>query len=294
MSSREAVTVIGLGAMGSTMAEVFLAAGHPTTVWNRSPGKASKLVAAGAVEAATAAEAVAASNLVVISQVDYTAMDESLAAADLAGRVLVNLSSDSPDRLRTASLAVADRGGALVTGGIMVPPPGIGQPGAYVFYSGQADVVEAHRETLEVLGRADYMGADPGLAMLYYQAMLNMFWTTLVSYFYSAALVGTAGITAEALRPYAAALLSDLTDEGPMGFLKILTEEIERGVYPGAENNLHMQAVGSEHVVDAFSQVGLDTGVPRALAKLFAQADAAGHGPAGLTALIEVIRKPAS
>ncbi|TDD29923.1 NAD(P)-dependent oxidoreductase [Kribbella turkmenica] len=294
MSSREAVTVIGLGAMGSTMAEVFLAAGHPTTVWNRTAGKAGKLVAAGAAEAATAAEAVAAGNLVVISQVDYAAMDDSLAGAELEGRVLVNLSSDNPDRLRAASLAVADRGGTLVTGGIMVPPPGIGQPGAYVFYSGPAEAVEAHRETLQLLGRADYMGTDPGLAMLYYQAMLNMFWTTLTSYMYSAALVGTADVGPEQLRPYAAALLTDMADEGPMGYLKILTTEIAQGVYPGEENNLHMQAVGSEHVVDAFEQVGLDTGMPRALAALFASADAAGHGRDGLGALTEAIRKPAA
>ncbi|GAB2680755.1 NAD(P)-binding domain-containing protein [Kribbella swartbergensis] len=284
--------MIGLGAMGSTMAEVFLAAGHPTTVWNRTPGKAAKLVAAGAVEAPTAAEAVAAGTLVVISQVDYAAMDASLAGVDLTGKVLANLSSDSPDRLRAASKSVAERGGNLVPGGIMVPPPGIGKPGAYVFYSGSAEAVDAHRETLEVLGRVDYMGADPGLAMLYYQAMLNLFWTTLASYLYSAALVGTAGVSAEQVRPYAAALLSDLTDEGPMGFLKILTAEIEQGVYPGGENNLHMQAVGSEHVVDAFEQVGLDTGMPRALAALFARADAAGHGPDGFSALIEMIRKP--
>jgi 3-hydroxyisobutyrate dehydrogenase-like beta-hydroxyacid dehydrogenase len=294
MSSREAVTVIGLGAMGSTMAEVFLAAGHPTTVWNRTPGKAAELVAAGAVEAATATEAVAASNLVVISQIDYAAMDASLAGVDLSGKVLVNLSSDSPVVLRTASQSVAERGGTLVTGGIMVPPPGIGQPGAYVFYSGSEASLEAHRETLEALGRVDYMGADPGLAMLYYQAMLNMFWTTLASYMYSTALVGTAGVDPEQLRPYAAALLSDMTDEGPMGYLKILAEEISRGVYPGEENNLHMQAVGSEHVVHAFDQVGLDTGMPRALATLFARADAAGQGLAGLSGLIEVIRKPAA
>ncbi|WP_132150975.1 NAD(P)-dependent oxidoreductase [Kribbella antiqua] len=291
MSSREAVTVIGLGAMGSTMAKVFLAAGHQTTVWNRTPGRAASL--SGAVVAPAAAEAVAASNLVVISQVDYAAMNESLAEADLTGRVLVNLSSDSPDRLRTASEWAAERGATLVTGGIMVPPPGIGQPGAYAFYSGPEGVVDQHRETLSVLGRVDYMGADPGLAMLYYQAMLNMFWTTLVSYFYSTALVGTAGVSPEQLRPYAAGLLADLTDDGPMGFLKILTAELEKGEYPGAENNLHMQAVGSEHAAAAFEQVGLDTGMPRALATLFARADAAGHGPEGLSALIEVIRKQA-
>ncbi|WP_350279863.1 NAD(P)-binding domain-containing protein [Kribbella sp. HUAS MG21] len=284
MSSREAVTVIGLGAMGSTMAATFAAAGHPTTVWNRTPGKAAGL---DAREAATAAEAVAASDLVVISQVDYPAMFDSLADADLGGRVLVNLSSDSPERLREASAWVAERGGTLVTGGIMVPPPGIGKPGAYTFYAGPEEAVAAHRSTLEVLGRVDHVGTDPGLAMLYYQAMLNIFWTTLISYFYSASLIGNA----EALRPYVATLLTDLAADGPMGFLRIVTAEIDAGEYPGAQNNLHMQAVGAEHVVQAFSEAGLDVTVPGAMSELFARADQAGYGADGLTALVEMIRK---
>ncbi|MGZ0149736.1 NAD(P)-dependent oxidoreductase [Kribbella sp. WER1] len=285
MSSREAVTVIGLGAMGSTMARTYVAAGHPTTVWNRTPGKADGL---GAVPATTAAEAVAAGAIVVISQVDYHAMYDSLADADLTGRVLVNLSSDSPERLREAAAWVAERGGTLVTGGIMVPPPGIGQPGAYAFYAGPAEALDAHRTTLEVLGRVDHVGTDPGLAMLYYQAMLNIFWTTLISYFYSASLVGDA----EKLRPYAASMLTDLTQDGPMGFLRILTRELESGEYPGADNNLHMQAVGSEHAVQAFTDAGLDVTVPAAVAELFARADAAGYGANGLSALVEMVRKP--
>ena len=277
--------------MGSTMAEVFLAAGHPTTVWNRTPGKAAGLAAA---EAATAADAVAASTLIVISQVDYAAMEESLVSADLSGRVLVNLSSDDPDRLRAASSWAHERGATLITGGIMVPPPGIGKPGAYAFYAGPQDVLETHQETLSALGRVDYVGADPGLAMLYYQAMLTVFWTTLVSFFHSAALVGTAGIKAEDLRPYVATMLTDLTEDGPMGFLKLLTASVDAGVYPGGQNNLHMQAVGSEHAVQAFQQAGLDTGMPRALATLFARAVAAGHGADGLAALVEMVRSPAA
>lgn len=285
MSSREAVTVIGLGAMGSTMAQAYVAAGHPTTVWNRTPGKADGL---GATLATTAAEAVAASKVVVISQVDYPAMLESLVDANLRGRVLVNLSSDSPERLREAAAWVAERGGTLLTGGIMVPPPGIGKPGAYAFYAGPADAIDAHRATLEVLGRVDHVGTDPGLAMLYYQAMLNIFWTTLISYFYSASLVGNA----EQLRPYVATMLTDLTQDGPMGFLRILTRELEDGEYPGGENNLHMQAVGSEHVVQAFTEAGLDVTVPAAVAELFARADAASFGGNGLSALAELVRKP--
>ncbi|TQJ19068.1 3-hydroxyisobutyrate dehydrogenase-like beta-hydroxyacid dehydrogenase [Kribbella jejuensis] len=279
------MTVIGLGAMGSTMARTYVAAGHPTTVWNRTPGKADGL---GAVPATTAADAVAAGTVVVISQVDYPAMFDSLADADLRGRVLVNLSSDSPERLREAAAWVAERGGTLVTGGIMVPPPGIGKPGAYAFYAGPVEAIEAHRAALEVLGRVDHVGTDPGLAMLYYQAMLNIFWTTLISYFYSAALVGNA----EHLRPYVATMLTDLTQDGPMGFLRILTRELESGEYPGADNNLHMQAVGAEHVVQAFTDAGLDVTVPSAVAELFARADAAGFGGNGLSALAEMVRKP--
>jgi 3-hydroxyisobutyrate dehydrogenase-like beta-hydroxyacid dehydrogenase len=292
--NHEAVTVIGLGAMGTKMAETFLAAGHPTTVWNRTPGRAAHLIAAGATEAPTAAEAVAASTLVVISQIDYAAMDDSLQGVDLTGRVLVNLSSDSPDRLRQAGRWATERGATLITAGIMVPPPGIGQPGAYSFYSGPRDVLETHTGTLEALGRVDYVGSDPGLAMLYYQAMLNVFWTTLVSYFYSAALVGTAGVSAEAFRPYIEATLIELAADGPMGFVKSLTAEIEAGKYPGEENNLHMQAVGAEHVVHAFAQAGLDTTVPAALAAIFARTDADGHGREGLGSIFESIRKPAA
>ncbi|MER5418487.1 NAD(P)-binding domain-containing protein [Streptosporangium roseum] len=40
--------MIGLGPMGRAMAAAFLAAGHPTTVWNRTAGRADELLASGA------------------------------------------------------------------------------------------------------------------------------------------------------------------------------------------------------------------------------------------------------
>lgn len=41
------VAVLGLGEMGSALAGAFLDGGHPTTVWNRTPGKGEGLVAKG-------------------------------------------------------------------------------------------------------------------------------------------------------------------------------------------------------------------------------------------------------
>ena len=48
---------IGLGNMGGAIARNLIAAGHDVTVWNRSPEKANPLVALGAKQAATPAEA---------------------------------------------------------------------------------------------------------------------------------------------------------------------------------------------------------------------------------------------
>ncbi|WP_234436505.1 NAD(P)-binding domain-containing protein, partial [Streptomyces sp. XY511] len=43
-TEESAVTVLGLGPMGRSLAAAFLAAGLPTTVWNRTPGRDRELV----------------------------------------------------------------------------------------------------------------------------------------------------------------------------------------------------------------------------------------------------------
>ncbi|MFG1947897.1 NAD(P)-dependent oxidoreductase [Nonomuraea sp. NPDC048826] len=282
------VTMIGLGPMGTAMAEAFMAAGHDVTVWNRTTSKADKLVAKGAALAAEPATG----ELLVISQLDYQAMYDSLGEARLDGKTLVNLSSGTPAELREAAAWVAGRGGTLVTAGIMVPPPGVGQPGAYTFYSGPKDAFDRHAGTLEALSAVTYVGADPGLAMLYYQAQLLIFWSALTSFMHAAALLRRAGVPPTAFAPFAKGLHGELAGEGPMGFLTILAGELESGVYPGDENSLRMQAVGMGHVVETLRDAGLETTVPEALHRLFARADAEGHGDEGIAAVVESIEKP--
>ncbi|MFD6984152.1 NAD(P)-binding domain-containing protein, partial [Streptomyces sp. NPDC059956] len=171
------VTVIGLGPMGRAMAAAYLDAGYEVTVWNRSPGKDTELVARGARRAADAAGAVAASGLTVLSLIDVDAMYTALAGADLGGRVLANLSSDVPDKARAAARWAQERGASYLTGGVNVPPTGIGQEGSSMFVSGPEDVYAAHRAALDLLSATDYRGTDAGYAQLYYQLNMIMFWT---------------------------------------------------------------------------------------------------------------------
>jgi 3-hydroxyisobutyrate dehydrogenase-like beta-hydroxyacid dehydrogenase len=106
------VTVIGLGLMGQALAGAFLRGGHPTTVWNRSAGKAEQLAAQGATLAAAAGDAVAASPLVIVCVSDYDAVHELLdpLADVLAGRVLVNLTSGTSQQARETAEWAAQRG----------------------------------------------------------------------------------------------------------------------------------------------------------------------------------------
>jgi 3-hydroxyisobutyrate dehydrogenase-like beta-hydroxyacid dehydrogenase len=282
------VTVIGLGPMGAKMARTFLEAGHEVTVWNRTKSKEEPLAAEGAKRASAASEG----ELLVISQIGYQAMYDSLGDARLDGKVLVNLSSGSPEELRAAARWVAERGGTLVTAGIMVPPPAIGLPMAYAFYSGPKDVLDRHAGTLRAIASVSYVGEDQGLAMMYYQAQLLIFWSSLTSYLHALAMFGTAGVPLRDFLPFVKDLFTQLGGDGPMGFAAILADEVEARTYPGELNSLHMQAAGLGHAVHALEEAGVDVTVPSALKKLFERADAEGRGHEGLGTVYESIIKP--
>ncbi|KHF34778.1 tartronate semialdehyde reductase [Paenibacillus sp. P1XP2] len=99
------VTVIGLGPMGQAMAGAFLKQGYEVTVWNRTSSKADELAAQGAFKATTPEEALAANPLAILSLTDYDAMYAILESAQggLNGKVIVNLSSDTPAKARQAA-----------------------------------------------------------------------------------------------------------------------------------------------------------------------------------------------
>ncbi|MFE7665789.1 NAD(P)-dependent oxidoreductase [Streptomyces celluloflavus] len=289
-SGKQAVTVIGLGPMGQAMAGAFLAAGHPVTVWNRTASKADELVARGAVRARTVAEALAAHELVVLSMTDYDACHAVLAPAAgvLSGRTLVNLTSDTPERARAGAAWANGHGARYLTGGVQVPPPLIGQPGSATFYSGPRDVFETHRATLEVLTSADYRGTDPGLAQVYYQALMTIFWTGMTGYLHAAALLGAHGVTAKEFEPDALKA-ADLAY-----FIGVMGAQLDEGRHGGGADRLAMEAASADHVVHTLRDAGVDTEVPAALAALFHRGVAAGYGEQSFTSLIDLVGKPAA
>ncbi|MET9398648.1 NAD(P)-binding domain-containing protein [Kitasatospora sp. NPDC002965] len=281
------VTLIGLGPMGRAMAAAYLDAGYAVTVWNRTAGRAGELVARGAVLAPGAAEAVAANDLVVLSLTDYDAVFAVLTAAEseLRGKVVVNLSSDTPERAREAARWLAERGAAHLTGGVRVPPSGIGRPESDTFYSGPVEPFREHRPALEVLTGADYRGDDPGLAQLYYQIQMDLFWTSLAGYLHATAVAEANGISAEEFLPYAASTAASMP-----GFLSFYAPRITAGHHGGDVDRLVMAAASLDHVLHTVEASGVDGTLPRLLADTFRRGVEAGHGGSSATSLIGLFR----
>ncbi|MFF7654839.1 NAD(P)-dependent oxidoreductase [Streptomyces sp. NPDC007983] len=287
------VTVLGLGPMGQAMTRTFLTAGHPVTVWNRTVSRADGVVADGATLAASPAEAVEASDLVVLSLTDYRAMYDILggASGSLAGRTLVNLSSDTPDRTRAASAWATDHGATFLTGGVMVPAPMVGTEAAYVYYSGPQEVMARHRAALTLLGTPNHLGEDPGLAQMMYQAQLTVFLTALSGLMHATAMLGSVGMKAREALPE----LLTLADS--IGAIMRAGEEtpgaaLDAGEHPGELSTVTMMGATSDHIVETSASLGLDLALPEAVQAHYRRAIDDGHGGDHWTRIIDGIRAP--
>jgi 3-hydroxyisobutyrate dehydrogenase-like beta-hydroxyacid dehydrogenase len=282
------VTVIGLGAMGSRIAEVLLRGGHPTTVWNRTPGRAEPLVARGAVRAGSVAEAVTASPLVLVCVLDYAAAREIVepVAGELAGRTLVHFTTGTPRQAREMAEWAAGHGIDYVDSGMMAIPPMIGEEGARFLYSGSKDAFERYRPGLELLGTAEFLGEDAGLASLYDLALLSAMYGMFAGFFHGAALVGSAGLSAGEFAEQAVAWVTAMT-----GGLAHNAAFIDARDYTTAdEQTIAFNKSGFDTLVQASREEGVAVDLVAPLRELLARQLDEGHGAASFARIFEGIR----
>jgi 3-hydroxyisobutyrate dehydrogenase-like beta-hydroxyacid dehydrogenase len=108
------VSVIGVGGMGRAFAERALEKEHQVTVWNRTPGRTSELVAGGATEAQSLVAASQSADVVLVVLADDAAVlatclgDDGLLAHLGPKTVLANISTVSPETARRLAATGAE------------------------------------------------------------------------------------------------------------------------------------------------------------------------------------------
>ncbi|MFI5714895.1 NAD(P)-dependent oxidoreductase [Nocardia sp. NPDC051750] len=262
------VSVIGLGPMGQAMVRAFLAAGIEVTVWNRSPEKAEAMAGLGAKRAATVAEALAANEVTVLSLTHYAAMYEVLGQATdgLAGKVIANLSSDSPENARKGGEWVRSHGAEFLSGGFMSAGDNISHPASYIFYSGPREVFDAYAELLRPLSPQEYLGTDDGLAQVFYQALLITFHPWMLAFDQALALVERSGHDIDQFLPYA-----QRSSEAYPFFMAEYAEAAKNGGW-GDLASFEMMYAGAQHIIDASTDAGVDATLSRVAQQWWARA----------------------
>jgi 3-hydroxyisobutyrate dehydrogenase-like beta-hydroxyacid dehydrogenase len=287
--SVRAVTVVGLGRMGSALAGAMARSGHTVTVWNRTASRAAPLRDVGVSVANSVADACASSDVVLVSVADYETtralLDGEGVAAALQGRVLVQLSSGTPSEARILAGWAAGHGIHYIDGKIVGYPSAIGTAEAAIFYAGSAAAFESAKPLLADLGGEPiHVGDDPGHAATIDGALIINVMSIYVANMAGRALCEAEGITPEAWSFFSALMLG--AAPALVGDLNTL---LERKDFSGDEAALTTWAHGADLLRDGLSERGLDTTLAACIAGLAHRAIERGHGDDGFAAIYDVV-----
>ena len=265
------IAVLGMGRMGQALARRLLGGGHHVAVWNRTPGKAEEVVAAGATEVGSVAEAVKAAEVVITSlsaddAVRAVALGEGgLRAAIGAEAVYADASTVSPAMSEELAAAFP----RFVAMPILGPPAGVESGTAVYLAGGDPAAVERLEPVLATLTDTVRRYDRAGKAMSAKLASNLMLLAEVAALAEAFAVARSGGLTDDQLR--------ELLGESPM-------------VPPGVKNRFEGLLIGEMEpwwstalgakdarlAADAASSAGVDLPLARQVRDLYEEAASAG------------------
>jgi 3-hydroxyisobutyrate dehydrogenase-like beta-hydroxyacid dehydrogenase len=285
---RLAVGLVGLGHMGTAVAERLLAAGYPLVVHNRTPEKAEALAGAGA-EVAASIGALAQQVYVVLTSLSD---DEALAgvAASLArsarpGTVLVDLSTVSPGGSAQVAALLADAKVSYLRAPVSGNPSVVRAGNLGFIVSGSNDVLERVEPVLLAIGpTVRYVGEGEEARVV--KLAVNLVIGGLAQLMAEALVLGeSAGVARREL-------LEDMGNSAAGApFVKYKTEPLLRDDYSATFTTALMEK-DIDLILDAAEAGGVDLPLGRELKSLLRAAVEAGYGEDDFMALYLNLRHP--
>ncbi|MGX1673135.1 NAD(P)-dependent oxidoreductase [Streptomyces sp. NPDC055400] len=171
----EKIAFLGLGHMGAPMARHLLDAGHPLTVWNRTPAKAAPLVERGAVLADTPAGAVRDADVVITMLATPDAVSEvadAIAPELRPGTYWAEMSTIGPDAVRQLAARLGD-GVTLVDAPVMGSTDKAEAGELGILAGGDADRIEGVLARLGTVTRTGAPGSGAALKLVVNTAVIG-------------------------------------------------------------------------------------------------------------------------
>lgn len=159
---------IGLGLMGTPMAQQLIKAGYPVTVYNRNKDKEAALKEQGAGTATTPAELIKQSDVIIIMVTDDKAIndifhgDEGVLSAGAGGKVIINMSTVSPAISREIAGLCAAQGNAYLDAPVSGSVKQAETAQLVIMAGGDAAAFERVKPVLEAMGKSATLIGDVG------------------------------------------------------------------------------------------------------------------------------------
>jgi 3-hydroxyisobutyrate dehydrogenase-like beta-hydroxyacid dehydrogenase len=252
--------------------------------------KAASLVDDGAISAPNAASAVAASLVVIVCIDNYDVTRIVLGAdevvANLAGRVIVQLSTGNPQEARDGEAWAQERGAEYLDGAILAYPAQIATPDAMIVVSGAESAFRRSMPVLKVLAESlRFLGEKVGGAAALDCAVLSFWAGGLLGSLHGARICEAEGLRVDEYG-------SLLADFAPIlgGDVKHLGETIQAGTYENPQATLKTWAAALGRIAQQARDARIDAEFPAFASATFQKGISAGFGMEEVASLIKVLR----
>jgi 3-hydroxyisobutyrate dehydrogenase-like beta-hydroxyacid dehydrogenase len=194
------VGFIGLGQMGSGMVASLLRAGHEVTIYNRTPGKAQRLVEQGAGAAARVGEACRGDAVVTMladdGAVESVVFGETGVIGSLGkGAIHVSMSTISVALAERLTVAHANAGQRFVAAPVFGRPEAAAAAKLFIVAAGAPDAVDASQPLFDAMGQKTFpIGDQPKVANLVKLSGNFLIASVIEGLGEAMALVGKAGV----------------------------------------------------------------------------------------------------
>jgi len=281
------VGLIGLGNMGTAIAERLLDAGYELRVFNRTSAKAEPLAARGAVVAGSAGELAADVDVVLTSLPDDAAFEtvaSDVIEAAGPGTVLVDVSTVSP-AVSARVAATAEEASVAYLRAPVSGNPTVVRAGTLTFIvSGAREALERVESVLLAIGPTIHHVGDGEQARVV-KLTINLMIAGLAQLMSEALVLGEAsGVSRDALLR----VMGSSAVGAP--FVEYKTEPLLRDDYSATFTTALMEK-DIDLVLDAADAAGVDLPLAHDLKELLHAAIGAGHGDDDFMALFLHLRR---
>lgn len=276
----QTVAVIGLGNMGAALARAMLRSGLAVTVWNRTASKSHALTAEGAQVASTSRDAAESADVVVVCVAEHAMTSELLEGAELAGRVVVQLTAGTAQQSRDLAEQLSQRGARLLEGQVGVYPDVVGTPRSRVLYAGDRAAFDEARAVTDSFAGAVYLGPRIGAVSGLAAALRTYYVSTSVTTVLALEVSRRHGVAV-------AAALEEIDLQHPIVLEGVRSSFTDDGPRESDSDRVTIEryAAGAAALAGIARGCGLDPATLGVAARVLDRAVELGHGAAGIGAV---------